>query len=376
MVSPWVVFVHFYLDPDSSVIQAICSLLQKYPILQPQIIRFLPSVLRDLKIDDLDIRLSAIQVLSGFALAKHSQLDAPLPASTLYQVSEAIHSYITKEHAKFLPPDDLLPLIVKSAISDDPRSFWKKKGPSFAISLVSIFVVLLDYRVFTSPRSLKLVISVIQATAGSRWKRVAVHSEMWKILLWAFSRIPRNDEDLKDPMAQGQDLEGWNDTRERAYRFLKQEFREGIGVAFVTILLHSEIGGRRNHEDIGKALEIVQDLMKSERQAEKLDAILLLERLLSGIGIPLHGSEGERRLCVRFSIELVDGSLAGKTFRDLTILPTAAPICDIRPLSEEEALSFWDKLSEIWSSGVQDFLLHSDDNLPVGSSLSRLSTTS
>ena len=326
--------------------------------------------------DDLDVRLSAIQVLSGFALAKYNQLGAPLPASTFYQVSETVHTYITKEHAKFLPPDDLLPLIVKSAISDDPRSFWKKKGPSFAISLVSTLAILLDYRVFSSPRSLKLVFSVIQATAGSRWKGVAAHSEMWKILLWSFSRIPRNNEDMKNPMAQGQDLEGWNDTRERAYRLLKQEFREGIGVAFVTILLDAEVGGRKNYEDVGKALEIVQDLMTSERQTEKLDAVLLLERLMSGIGAPLHGSEGERRLYVRFSMELVDGSLAGKTFRDLKILPTTAPIGDIQPLSEAEAHSFWEKLSEIWSSIVQDFLLHSDDNLPVGSSLSRHSTTS
>jgi hypothetical protein len=153
---------------------------------------------------------------------------------------------------------------------------------------------------------------------------------------------------------------------------LKQGFREGIGFAFVAILLHYEADRPRNNEDVGKALEIIENLIKCEGQTEKADAVLLLERLMSGIGAPLHSSEGERRLYVRFSKELVDGSLAGKTFRDLAIRPTAASIGDIQPLSEAEALSCWDKLSEIWSSSVQDLLLHSDDHLPVGILISSL----
>ena len=325
-----------------------------------------------MKIDDLDVRLAAVHALSGFAHCKHNLIDTSLTTPVFYQTAAAIHTYLTQEHSKTLTPDNSLPLVVKSAIFDDSR-FWKKKGPSFAISLVSALVILLDYQIFTSPRSLKLVFFVIQATAGSLWKRVAVHSELWKMLLWSFSRIPSNDEDLKYSMPNGQDIEGWNDTRERAYRVLKQEVRDGIGVAFVAVLLHSQTDGRR---EIGKALEIIEDMLKCDGLSERADAVLLLERLVNDIGAPLHDSGGERKLYVRFSEELINGSLVYKTFRDLSIQPTVTHIGHIQPLSEAEALSFWDQLSEMWSSIVQHFLLHSDDSLPVGISWSQLVTNS
>lgn len=323
------------------------------------------SILNNLKLDDVDVRLAAARALSAFALAKHI-LHTSLPTSTFYQVADTVHSYLTKEHSKSLPPDNSLPLIVKSAVSDDSCSFWKKKGPSFAISLLSALAILLDYRIFTSPRSLKLIFFVIRVTAGRRWKNLAVHAEMWKILLWSFSRIPRTEEDLLDPMADGQDLEGWNDTREKAYLVLKQDVTDGIGTAFVAVLLHSDAGGRRDPEDVRKALEIMEDVIKCDGRIEKGDVLRLLERLMSGIGATLNGSDEERELQVRFSKQLIDGSLVGRRFRELAIQPKATSISNIQPLSEAEAFAFWDKLSEIWSSSVQDCLLHSDDDLSVG----------
>jgi hypothetical protein len=191
---------------------------------------------------------------------------------------------------------------------------------------------------------------------------------MWKILVWAFSRIPRDGEDLKDPMAEGQGLEGWSDTRERAYRVLKQDVRDGIGVAFVAMLLRCGAGGRREGEDVGRALEVIGDLIKCGGRAERADAVLLLERLMSGVGASLCGGGGgeRRKVVLGFSRELVDGSLVGKARRELVIRPATTSIGDIEPLSEAEALLFWKELSEIWTLGVQDFFLQSDDDLPVG----------
>ena len=367
-VSACVAFIQLssLLDAKLQVVQVISSLLQKYPTFLPRSVPFLPSILKNLKMDDLDVRLAAARALSSFAFAKHNLLRASLPASTLYQLSNTVHNYLTDEHCKSLPPDNSLPLIVESAIADDSRSFWKKKGPLFAISLLSALAILLDYRIFISPRSLKLFFLVIRVTAGRRWKHLAVHSDMWKILLWSFSRIPRTEEHLSSPMADGQDLEGWNDTREKAYRVLKQDVRDGIGTAFVTVLLHCGAGDQRDPEDVGKALEIMEDVMKCDGRTEKNDVLQLLEKLMCGIGAASDGGEGDRALQVRFSKQLVDGSLVGKRFRDLTTQPNASSIGSIQPLSEPEAFSFWDKLSEIWSSSVQDCLLHSDDDLSVG----------
>lgn len=319
-----------------------------------------------LNADVLDVRLQAVFALSAFAVSKFNISSAS--AFPCREVAETVHKYVDEQSLKYkaLLPDNLLPAIVKSALSDSGRRFWRKKGPSFGISLASIISVLLDYRIFTSPRSLKLVFLVLSQVVG-RSGRNGVHTEMWKILIWAFSRIPTNEKHLEDRMAQEWDIDRWRDTRERAYRLLKQEVKNGLGISLVRVLLRCAPHGKRDLSDVEKAIALVEDLLTQGDGSAKHDAMMLLERLMSGIGAPppsrtMEGVELE----IVFSKDLLDGSLLRQNWTEANVTSTVVSTDDIQPLFEEEASAFWHRLSQCWFLIVQDLLQHSEGSLPVG----------
>jgi len=96
------------------------------------------------------------------------------------------------------------------------------------------------------------------------------------------------------------------------------------------------------------------------------DAVLMLDRLMSGIGAPpLSRAAKEVKFEIIFSKDLFDGALLGKHWREFTVQPTIVAVEDIHPLCEEEVSAFWDQLAKCWASIVQDLLLHSEDNFPV-----------
>ncbi len=309
----------------------------------------------------LDVRLEAVVCLSAFAILKLSPISFPH-----HKVAEAVHIYIKEEHSKQQADQfSSLPIIVKSALADDNRKFWQRKGPGFAVSLASMLLTLLDYRVFISPPALKLVFSVITETASRRWTHVNAHTEMWKLLIWAFSRLPRKEKDLEDSMARMQSLNRWRDTRERAFRVVKQELKQDLGIALVGALLWCTPDGVRETSDVKKAVEILEEMLIGEDEGVKRDVVLLLERLLSGIGGQSQEKTEWKDVTVGFASGLVEGSLIGKTLRELTIQPAKIPFEGIRPLSEAEASAFWDRLSAIWVLIVQDFLVKTNDDMPV-----------
>jgi hypothetical protein len=323
-------------------------------------------IMAQLNADVLDVRLEAVVTLSAFAFSKFS------PSSTsafpCYEIAERVIKYVEEQSLRYkaLPPDNLLPAIVKSAFSDGDRQFWQRKGLFFGIFLASAISVLLDYRIFTSPRSLKLVFLVLAQVAGSKRRNDVAHTEMWKILIWAFSRIPTSEQHLEDRMAQEQGLEGWSNTREKAYRLLKQEVKNGLGVSLAKVLLRCVRHGRRDSRDVEKAIAMIEDLLVQGEDGSKRDAVLLLDRLMSGIGAPpLSRAAKEVEFETIFSKDLLDGALTGKHSREVTVRPTVVAVEDIHPLCEEEVSAFWDQLSKCWASIVQDLLLHSDDNFPV-----------
>ena len=167
-------------------------------------------------------------------------------------------------------------------------------------------------------------------------------------------------------MAQEQDLEGWNNTREKAYRLLKQEVKNGLGVSLVKVLLRRVRHGRRDSRDVEKAIAMIGDLLVHGEDGLKRDAVLMLDRLMSGIGAPpLSRAAKEVEFKILFSKDLFDGALLGKHWREFTVQPTIVAVEDIHPLCEEEVSAFWNQLAKCWASIVQDLLLHSDDNFPV-----------
>ena len=322
-------------------------------------------ILNQLNTVDLDVRLEAIVGLSAFAIVKLCPAAFPH-----YEVAEAVQTYVTEEYSRHQTDQFTnLPIIVKSALADNNREFWQRKGPGFAVSLASTFLVLLDYHIFISPPALKLVFSAITETASRRWTHVNAHTELWKILLWAFSRLPRKEKDLEDTMGRMESLNRWKDTRERAFRVVKQELKNGLGAALVGALLCCTPDGVRETGDVEKAVEVLEDMLVVEDEDMKRDVILLLERLLCGIGGQSQDKKEWKDATVEFSRDIVDGSLIGKTLRELTVQPTKFPLEGIRPLSEAEAFVVWDRLSAIWVSIVQDLLGKTKDDLPVSSLL-------
>ena len=319
------------------------------------------TILNQLNTLDLDARLEAVVSLSAFAIVK--LFPGAFPH---YEVAEAVQTYVTEEYSK--PQADQstnLPIIVKSALADNNREFWQRKGPGFAVSLASTFLVLLDYHIFISSPALKFVFSVITETASRRWTHVNGHTELWKILLWAYARLPRTEKDSKDTMARIQSPNRWKDTRERAFRVVKQELKSGLGVTLVGALLWCAPDGVRETGDVEKAVEVLEDMLTREDEGVRRDIILLLERLLSGIGGQSQDKKERKDATVEFARDLVDGSLIGKTLRELTLQPAKFPLEGIRPLSEAEVFVVWDRLSAIWVLIVQDFLVKRMDDPPV-----------
>ena len=240
-----------------------------------------------------------------------------------------------------------------------PSHFWRKKGPSFAKSLVcwiTGFLLVCSH--------LNLCFSVIQAMTGSQWN-------VWLFIRSCSGRSHKFHGVTRiwkihgtRARSRGLEQESILSLETRVQRWDRHCFRYNI----------TPFWSRRTKKTwrCWKALEIVEDLVKSKSRTERLDAVLFLERLMSGT----RAAWWWRRKIVRFLKGLVDGSLVGKMSRNLTVHPTVASISDIQPLSETEALSFWDKLSEFWCLSVQDLLWHSNVNFSqaVGNTSSHLTT--
>lgn len=236
--------------------------------------------------------------------------------------------------------------MLNAAITDDPA--WRGKGPAFAIGVTSCIVVLLGHLFFSSPRSLKLVFSVLRLCAGHRRDNIrAIHPEMWRLLIWAFARIPITFDPQERP--GNQSLR--QDTRGPAFCVVRQELKHGIGTGLIDVLRRANGAGKQREEDVARVLGVVADLVKSDHVPSRDAGSAILCRLIASIGSPSldRKHEGERR-DVRFSRALIDGQLLSKSTREirLTATETDTLIPELPPLSEEEVNHHWTPLSDIW----------------------------
>jgi len=233
----------------------------------------------------------------------------------------------------------------KTALGGDKS--WGGSGPAFTISVTSSLLFLLDYRIFTSPRSLKLVFSVITQLGDIRWK-YTVHPEVWKVLTWTFTCIPTasTDEDSEADLATLKDM------REKAFRIVRQDTRHGLGTALVAALFRS-YGTERDKDDISRAISVVDSMLTSGDRAAFNNGATLLHRFLCGIGAPSMQRAEQKTDEPLFAKELVDGSLLGQRSSKLAISATSTSVKGIDPLSEAEAVTHWDSLSTAWTSIAQ-----------------------
>jgi hypothetical protein len=294
--------------------------------------------------------------LSGFTLAK---LHSPTISNYLRgRIFELVQSYIDGQTSRqnSLGADIRLPAVFQAALASE--SFWEEKGPSFAISVTSCLIVLLDYSFYSSPRSLKFIFSVFARCSCHHQKFIrAFQPHMWKLAIWAFSRIPITVTDENDQT----DISTFLDVRDRAYLILRQDLRHGLGTTLVTALLNTgepEEDREDAANDVQKALECAAALVNSDNVSEITEGYDILCRFMSGIGIPPSSlrSEDLGSPIIAPSPALIDGSLLGSSVCSIAILPQASSIEQVRPLSETEASVHWEMLSKIWVSLVQQFL--------------------
>ena len=295
--------------------------------------------------------------LSGFTLAK---LRSPTISNYLRgRIFELIQSYIDGQTSRrnSLGADIRLPAVFQDALAGE--SFWEEKGPPFAISVTSCLIVLLDYSFYSSPRSLKFIFSVFARCSCHHQKFIrAFQPHMWKLAIWAFSRIPITVTDENNQT----EICTFLDVRDRAYLILRQDLRHGLGTTLVTTLLNTadpEEDRESAANNAQKALECAFALVNSDNVSEIREGYDILCRFMSGIGIPPSSLRRDDlgSLIIAPSPALIDGSLLGSSVGSTAILLQVSPIEQVRPLSETEASMHWEMLSKIWVSLVQKYLL-------------------
>ncbi|CAA7269069.1 unnamed protein product [Cyclocybe aegerita] len=349
------------LTGKKDAFMAIHFILEKHPRFIRPFLELLPIVLDHLNFGDLDIQMHAAYALSGFALAK---LDANAsPKFPLSQVAEIVQDYIDVQTARNKPRAEArLPAMFKAALEGDQH--WQASGASFTLTVASVLIVLLDHHFFSKSRSLKLIFSLFPQIAGHRRSNVQnTLPEVWRIMIWAFSRFPRD----VDGSRSVDDLTTLEETRDRCYRVVVQELRHGLGVDLVATLLRgsSTLDSYRRADDVGKAVSTLVDMVESKHVSCREDGRALLRRLSSGIGTPTSTSSASPvDRGVSFWRQLVDGSLLQQPARSISVPSTVIPVESILPLAEAEVVQHWDALSKAWISLVQRFLTDSSASLP------------
>ncbi|KAF8158535.1 hypothetical protein B0H34DRAFT_807999 [Crassisporium funariophilum] len=340
-------------------LKAIHCILKQHPILLETFVDLLPIVLDHLNSNSLELRIHAAFALSGFALAK---INLASCSNRLHgQISEIVQGYLDVQTSrrKSLDLETFLPAMFKAALAAEDT--WRGKGPSFAISVTSCLVVLLEYSLFSSPRSLKLTFAVLTQCAGHK-KLCAIQPSMWELLIWAFSRFPRTVDDghTQDEIA------GWEDIRERAFLVVRQELRHGLAINLIISLLNTQDRDKdvEGPGGVDKALSVVAALVDGNDASGRSEGAAILHRFVSAIGAPGLPSHVNREILITVPRVLVDGDLLGRNPGSIVISGGTRAIDEIRPLSETEALGHWDQLSNIWISLARQHLLGSSMELP------------
>ncbi|KJA24353.1 hypothetical protein HYPSUDRAFT_200581 [Hypholoma sublateritium FD-334 SS-4] len=345
---------------DSSTIKvdalaAIYALTKEHPILADSLVDLLDPLLVYLTSKSLDLRIHASLALCGFAIAKLKSEDGSSYPRT--KTTTIACEYIDREtkRSKILDPNQRLPNILKSALAGE--EFWAEYGPSFSLAVVASFIVLIDRFIWKTPRSLKLLVNTIALFAGHRRSNIRkAHPELWRMLIWAFSRLPAGTQPSNSQ--ESGDADSLQSVRDSAYNFLLQERKHGLLINVVGSLLSPCNGELRSHVDVKKAVGNVLDLITSDDVPPRDDGMKLLGRMLVDIGRPPHSrgeGEGDQSPTISFSWSLIDGSAANTIAKELRVLPFKLDFQQIPPLTEEEIVAHWDELYALWAAAARKY---------------------
>jgi hypothetical protein len=314
-------------------------------------LELLPLVLGNLTSESVECRLQASHALGGFVLAKMDMLSSDdYPHKRVVRTLRSfVKEQCLKQHSLHLPG-----LIVDALSVVDSR---KTKRPSWAMVVLASTIVLSDASIFFHPASLKFVIGSLRYASRHKVREIcAVHTILWRTLIWAFSQLSRELAVRRRNDSGKRDVPG--DIREKVFKTIAQESKGAIGIALVTMLL-----GPRKVEastDLSRALIVIK-MMLSGGYADIQQGILLLNRTVGAIGSSstTQTNNDEWHANIDPSRGLFDGTFTDITLDDLGKSVSSlgdVKIDRVRQISEKELSDHWDDLIAIWIEGVEKFL--------------------
>lgn len=306
--------------------------------------KLLPRVLKYIIDDSLDVRLEAVYALSGFAFALHSWNQTPEVSRSLRRAVQTLIGNDSKKPENAPYATLLLKVVEDAASKSKPTHF--AQSPCWALTLISSMIIILDYTIFFRPYCVKLCFSTLYQAANHKRPGIrALHSHIWKLLIWAYLRIPASvdKEELRDVDVV--------DIRKRALKVLRQETKNDIRLAFVASLLQSTTSLDvidSWSESVESALDIVQDMLRSSDSDTRHNGVLVFSRLFAQNGEVVDLERKTRHLFCR---KLFDGSLLNVNVNSLhdvvRSFPTFTPE-SVRCLTNEEVYDNWKSAVSTW----------------------------
>ncbi|KAG2037796.1 hypothetical protein BDR03DRAFT_919410 [Suillus americanus] len=322
-------------------LKGICHLLEFYPTtFFVHAIQQLPLILSHLLCSSYAVRLQAVLVLGRMALSLlNSSLDVSLDHRKV--ISDFVLDFLDKQWAKTNSTQiSELHRIAKAAIAVVEESEIVE-GPVWLLSMMSSLVILSDHCLFSHSDTFKYFIQL--AVLGLAHVRSVVRGlaqRLWSCLAIAFTRIP--DEDAR--------------TKEAVFLYLDRKPLSAIGIAVVTMLLNtSAVPSSSSSEQItsfdavSRALTLVHDMTHDSDEHTSSDGLLLLHKLMGGVGAPAPSTLGTTTSSPRLPRSLFDGSLlTGKWDRSTLCSIHSSLLTEVRYLSEAEIIRHRTRLRSMW----------------------------
>ncbi|KZT73902.1 hypothetical protein DAEQUDRAFT_808069 [Daedalea quercina L-15889] len=352
----------------SDSLRALGTLLQAHPsiFLQPCTFMF-PSVLNHLKSDAEHIRTEAVYVLNSFAFAMLSH-EPDMRKDLVGPLRRPLQSFIsvaTGKHVK--PAHDTNNFVASFMRSLEHKDTSLTQGIVQAQLVLAGVIAILGPEVFTHKASIKFVLKASAPLARHKLQPVRIlHTLVWKCFVWALSEMKRGGDGAPSEPSASKTWSG-------ALEVVKQERRNGVGAALISLLLgapdthhpHDEPANAKSQK-VGEAVAVLRG-MTEDRDSVRSEARTILSRLTSAIGSAptppsTPASDGRsfgNGLLVK---ELFDGTILRM---DTNRLPAALTELSqfstekIRPLTEAEIVGSWDGLVETWLVLVKKDVLNS-----------------
>ncbi|KAI5117095.1 hypothetical protein M0805_009722 [Coniferiporia weirii] len=281
----------------------------------------------------------AAQTLAAFA---HASLHHDIPIDIRLKYSSKISAFIDQEtqRTKQRTPDTFVFRDFMQLSDSDPAIEQKT---ALLLNITASLFVLSGPRIFTRPRTLRLLVKAVEKTQRLRTRAINVlRAATWKCLVWAHAQIDSWG-------VPGSDSDG--EIAHSAFCVVRQEYREDIGVALTACLLSPRAIGELSVNSVKEAVDLVFYL--AGKREVRAVAATLLRRLLAGV----LNDEGSNAYTWTDACVIPDwlsnGStlqMSPKKLKKFLVGASSLDIHTVRILEEDELKATWEALLEAFTA--------------------------